>query len=40
MRIAALNCSGFPMHPVIGDQQRRSIEDTIRLAGELGVARS
>ena len=37
MRIDALNCSGFPMHPVIGDEQRRSIEATIRLAGELGV---
>ena len=28
LRIAALNCSGFPLHPVIGDQQRQSIEDT------------
>ncbi len=37
LRIAALNCSGFPLHPVIGDQQRRSIEDTIRLAALLGV---
>ena len=37
LRIAALNCSGFPLHPVIGEQQRRSIEDTIRLAGLLEV---
>jgi sugar phosphate isomerase/epimerase len=37
LRIAALNCSGFPLHPVIGDQQRQSIEDTIRLAELLGV---
>jgi sugar phosphate isomerase/epimerase len=37
LRIAALNCSGFPLHPVIGDQQRESIERTIRLAGMLGV---
>jgi sugar phosphate isomerase/epimerase len=37
MRIDALNCSGLPMHPVIGDEQRRSIEATIRLAGQLGV---
>ena len=37
MRIEALNCSGLPMHPVIGNEQRRSIEATIRLAGELGV---
>jgi sugar phosphate isomerase/epimerase len=37
LRIAALNCSGFPLHPVIGDQQRESIERTIRLAGLLGV---
>jgi sugar phosphate isomerase/epimerase len=37
LRIAALNCSGFPMHPILGAQQRASIEMTIRLAGELGV---
>jgi sugar phosphate isomerase/epimerase len=37
LRIAALNCSGFPLHPVIGDEQRASIERTIRLAGLLGV---
>jgi sugar phosphate isomerase/epimerase len=37
LRIDALNCSGFPMHPVLGAQQRASIEATIRLAGELDV---
>lgn len=37
LRIAALNCSGFPLHPVIGEQQKRSIEDTVRLAELLGV---
>lgn len=37
LRIDALNCSGFPMHPVLGAQQRASIEATIRLAGELGI---
>ena len=37
LRIAALNCSGFPFHPVIGEQQRKSIEDTIRLAELLEV---
>src|SRR5436190_11137278 len=37
MRIDALNCSGFPLHPVIGDEQRRSIDATIRLAELLGV---
>jgi sugar phosphate isomerase/epimerase len=37
LRLAALNCSGFPLHPVIGPAERRSIEETIRLAGELGV---
>lgn len=39
LRIAALNCSGFPLHPVIGDQQRSSIEQTIRLASLLGVTK-
>ncbi len=39
LRIAALNCSGFPLHPVIGPQQRESIERTIRLAEMLGVTK-
>ena len=37
LRIAALNCSGFPLHPVIGRQQAESIERTILLAEQLGV---
>ena len=37
LRIAALNCSGFPLHPVIGPAERQGISETIRLAGELGV---
>jgi sugar phosphate isomerase/epimerase len=37
LRIAALNCSGFPLHPVIGGEQRGSIAATIRLAELLGV---
>lgn len=37
LRIAALNCSAWPMHPVRGDEQKTIIRDTIRLAGELGV---
>jgi len=37
LRIAALNCSAWPLHPVRGDEQKTIIRDTIRLAGELGV---
>lgn len=37
LRIAALNCSAWPLHPVRGEEQRAIIRDTIRLAGELGV---
>lgn len=37
LRIAALNCSAWPLHPVIGAAQREIIRDTIRLAGLLGV---
>jgi len=37
VRLAALNCSGWPLHPVIGASERRAIEETIRLAAELGV---
>jgi sugar phosphate isomerase/epimerase len=39
LHLSALNCSGFPLHPVIGEGQRESIEQTIRLAGELGVTK-
>ncbi len=37
LRIAALNCSAWPLHPVIGADQREIIRRTIRLAGLLGV---
>lgn len=37
LRIAALNCSAWPLHPVIGVGQRHLIEQTIRLAELLDV---
>lgn len=37
LRIAALNCSAWPMHPVHGDAHVGLIRSTIRLAAELGV---
>ncbi len=37
LRIAALNCSAWPLHPVQGDAHVALIRKTIRLAGELGV---
>jgi sugar phosphate isomerase/epimerase len=37
LRIAALNCSAWPLHPVLGPAHEAIIRDTIRLAGELGV---
>ena len=37
LRIAALNCSAWPMHPVHGAAHVALIRSTIRLAGELGV---
>ncbi|WP_234731420.1 sugar phosphate isomerase/epimerase family protein [Acidocella facilis] len=38
LQIAALNCSGNPLDPgVLGSRHRREIDDTIRLAGEIGV---
>lgn len=37
LRIAALNCSAWPMHPVVGDEHIALIRSTIRLAAELGV---
>jgi sugar phosphate isomerase/epimerase len=39
LRIAALNCSAWPMHPVRGDADIALIRSTMRLAGELGVSR-
>jgi len=37
LRIAALNCSAWPLHPTAGDEHVALIRSTIRLAGELGV---
>lgn len=37
LRIAALNCSSWPLHPVVGEQHAEMIRDVIRLAGLLGV---
>jgi sugar phosphate isomerase/epimerase len=39
LRIAALNCSAWPLHPVIGEVQREIIRKTIRLAELLGVTK-
>ena len=39
LRIAALNCSAWPMHPVLGAAHSELIDKTIRLAAELGVTR-
>jgi sugar phosphate isomerase/epimerase len=37
LRIAALNCSAWPLHPVVGARHVAIIRSTIRLAAELGV---
>ncbi len=37
MHIAALNCSAWPMHPVLGAAHSALIDKTLRLAAELGV---
>lgn len=37
LRIAALNCSAWPLHPVHGERHVELLRSTIRLAGELGV---
>ena len=37
LRIAALNCSAWPLHPVVGAAHVALIRSTIRLAAELGV---
>ena len=39
LRIAALNCSAWPMHPVVGAAHSELIDKTLRLASELGVTR-
>jgi sugar phosphate isomerase/epimerase len=37
LRIAALNCSAWPLHPVVGEEHVALIRDVLRLASELGV---
>lgn len=37
LRISALNCSAWPLHPVHGEAHVELIRRTLRLAGELGV---
>ena len=39
LRIAALNCSAWPLHPVLGPAHAELIDKTLRLAGELGVSK-
>lgn len=39
LRIAALNCSAWPLHPTLGDDHVALIRTTIRLASELGVTK-
>lgn len=39
LRVAALNCSAWPMHPTRGDDQVALIRKTFRLASELGVTK-
>ena len=39
LHIAALNCSAWPLHPVVGEQHVAMIRSTIRLAAELSVRR-
>ncbi len=39
IRLAALNCSAWPMHPVHGRQDIEFIKDSIRLAGLLEIDR-
>jgi sugar phosphate isomerase/epimerase len=37
LRIAALNCSAWPLHPVLGPTHAKLIRDVIRLANQLDV---
>ena len=39
LRIAALNCSAWPLHPAVGQRHVAIIRSTIRLASELGVTK-
>ncbi len=37
LRLAAINCSAWPLHPIRGEEDARFIRDSIKLAGELEV---
>src|SRR5262245_6379679 len=37
LRVAAINCSSWPLHPVVGERDAQLIRDAIQLAGHLGV---
>jgi sugar phosphate isomerase/epimerase len=37
LRLAAINCSAWPMHPLRAEEEARFIQDSIRLASELQV---
>jgi sugar phosphate isomerase/epimerase len=39
LRIAALNCSAWPLHPVAGQEHVELIRDVLHLASELGVSK-
>ncbi|MFI5227408.1 MAG: sugar phosphate isomerase/epimerase family protein [Candidatus Limnocylindrales bacterium] len=39
LRIAALNCSAWPLHPVVGEAHSILIDRTLELAAELGVTK-
>ena len=39
LRIAALNCSAWPMHPVVGDAHSALIDKTLQLASELEITK-
>lgn len=39
LRVAALNCSAWPLHPVVGAAHAELIRQTIRLAALLGVTK-
>ena len=39
LHISALNCSAWPMHPVVGPAHSELIDKTLRLASELEVSR-
>ena len=39
LRIAALNCSAWPLHPVVGEEHVQLIRDVLHLASELGVSK-